>query len=119
LHLATALICGNNSNNILTKNNNMVKFGFLVRLEAKPGKEQEVAEFIKSALVLAQNEPLTVKWYGLQIGPSTFGVFDAFETEEARTAHLHGELAAGLMAKAPDLFATAPTIEPVNILAVK
>jgi quinol monooxygenase YgiN len=97
----------------------MIKFGFLVRLEAKPGKEQEVAEFLKSALELAENEPLTVKWYGLQIGPSTFGIFDAFETEDARTAHLNGQLAAGLMAKAPELFMTAPTIEPVDILAVK
>ena len=97
----------------------MVKLGFLVRVEAKPGKEQEVAEFLKNALALAQNEPLTAKWYGLQIGPSTFGVFDAFETEEARTAHLHGQMAANLMAKAPELFTKAPTIEPVDILAAK
>ncbi|KAA2243496.1 antibiotic biosynthesis monooxygenase [Chitinophaga agrisoli] len=97
----------------------MVKFGFLVRLEAKPGKEQEAAAFIKNGLFLAQKEPLTVNWYGLQLGPSTFGVFDAFETAEARTAHLHGELAAELMAIAPDLFAKAPSIEEVDILAVK
>ena len=97
----------------------MVKFAFLVRLEAKPGKEQEVAEFMKSALELAQKETKTQNWFGLQFGPASFGVFDTFETEEDRTTHLNGELAANLMKRAPDLFATPPTIEPINILAVK
>ncbi|MBB6126568.1 putative quinol monooxygenase [Mucilaginibacter lappiensis] len=97
----------------------MVKFALLVRLEAKPGKEQEVADFIKSALPLAQQEPDTVSWYALQLGPSTFGIFDTFEHEEGRKAHLGGQIAQALMAKAPELLATAPVIEQVDLLAVK
>jgi quinol monooxygenase YgiN len=97
----------------------MVKFALLARLEAKPGKEQEVADFIKSALPLAQQEPDTVSWYALQLGPSTFGIFDTFEHEEGRKAHLGGQIAQALMAKAPELLATAPVIEQVDLLAVK
>ena len=97
----------------------MEKLALLARLEAKPGKEQEVAEFIKSALALAQQEPLTIRWYALQIGPSTFGIFDTFEVEEGRTAHLGGQIAQALMANAPELLATAPVIEQVTLLAVK
>ena len=62
----------------------MEKFALLARLEAKPGKEQEVADFIKSALPLAQAEIGTVRWYALQIGPSTFGIFDTFADEAGR-----------------------------------
>jgi quinol monooxygenase YgiN len=97
----------------------MVKFALLARLEAKPGKEKEVSDFIKSALPLAQAEPDTVQWFALQIGPSTFGIFDTFEHEDGRKAHLGGEIAKALMAKAPDLLATAPVIEQVDLLAVK
>ena len=97
----------------------MVKFALLVRLEAKPGKEQEVAAFIKNALPLAQQEAATVSWYALQIGPSTFGIFDTFETEDGRKAHLAGQIAQALMAKASELLAKDPVIEPVEILAVK
>ena len=97
----------------------MVKFALLARLEAKPGKEQEVADFIKSALPLAQQEAETISWYALQIGPSTFGIFDTFEDEAGRKAHLGGQIAAALMAKAPELLATAPIIEQVDLLAVK
>jgi quinol monooxygenase YgiN len=97
----------------------MVKFALLARLEAKPGKEQEVADFIKSALPLAQEETETFSWYALQIGPSTFGIFDTFETEDGRNAHLGGQIAAALMAKAPELLATDPVIEKVDLLAVK
>ncbi|MFC0515769.1 putative quinol monooxygenase [Mucilaginibacter angelicae] len=97
----------------------MVKFALLARLEAKPGKEQEVADFITSALPLAEQEPDTVSWYALKIGPSTFGIFDTFETEAGREAHLGGEIAKALMAKAPELLASAPVIEKVDLLAVK
>lgn len=97
----------------------MEKFALLARLEAKPGKEQEVAAFIKSALPLAEQEPGTVRWYALQIGPSTFGIFDTFEAEEGRQAHLGGEIARALMAKAPELLAKDPVIEQVDLLAVK
>jgi quinol monooxygenase YgiN len=97
----------------------MVKLALLARLEAKPGKEQEVADFIKSALPLAQQEPDTVSWYALQLGPSTFGIFDTFEHEEGRKAHLGGQIAQALMAKAPELLAKDPIIEQVDLLAVK
>jgi quinol monooxygenase YgiN len=97
----------------------MEKFALLVRVEAKPGKETQVLEFLKSALPLAQDEPQTVRWYALQLGPSTFGVFDTFETEEGRDAHLNGQIAAALMANASELLSTAPVIEKVNLLAVK
>lgn len=97
----------------------MVKFALLARLEAKPGKEKEVADFIKGALPLAQNEPDTVQWFALQLGPSTFGIFDTFEHEEGRKAHLGGEIAKALMARAPELLAKDPVIEQVDLLAVK
>jgi quinol monooxygenase YgiN len=97
----------------------MEKLALLARLEAKPGKEQEVSEFIKSALALAQNEPATVRWYALQLGPSTFGVFDTFGSEEGRQAHIQGPIAQALMAKADELLAEPPRIEPVTLLAVK
>lgn len=97
----------------------MVKFALLVRLEAKAGKEQVVADFIKGALSLAQQEAQTISWYALQMGPSTFGIFDTFETEDGRKAHLGGEIAKALMANAPDLLAKDPVIEQVDLLAVK
>ena len=97
----------------------MVKLALLARLEAKPGKEQEVADFIKGALPLAQEEPDTVSWYALQLGPSTFGIFDTFEHEDGRQAHLGGQIAQALMAKAPELLAKDPVIEKVDLLAVK
>jgi quinol monooxygenase YgiN len=97
----------------------MVKLALLARLEAKPGKEQEVADFIKSALSLAEQEKDTISWYALKLGPSTFGIFDTFEHEEGRRAHLGGEIAKALMAKAPELLAKDPVIEKVELLAVK
>ncbi|WP_295795384.1 antibiotic biosynthesis monooxygenase [Mucilaginibacter sp.] len=97
----------------------MEKFALLARVEAKPGKETQVLEFLKSALPLAQDEPQTVRWYALQLGPSTFGIFDTFETEEGRDVHLNGQIAAALMANASELLATAPVIEKVNLLAIK
>ncbi|RYY15763.1 MAG: antibiotic biosynthesis monooxygenase [Chitinophagaceae bacterium] len=97
----------------------MEKFGILARVEAKPGKETEVLEFLKSALPLAQGEPGTVRWYALQIGPSTFGIFDTFETEEGRMAHLNGPIAAALMANASSLLAKDPVIEKIDLLAIK
>ena len=97
----------------------MVTLALLVRLEAKPGKEQDVANFIKSALPLAEQEPKTVNWFALQMGPSTFGIFDTFEVEEGREAHLGGEIAKALMANASELLAQPPQIEKVDLLAVK
>jgi quinol monooxygenase YgiN len=96
----------------------MVKYSLLVRLEAKAGKETELAEFLKSALPLVDGEPATIHWYALQMGPSTFGIFDTFESEEGRKAHLTGKIAQALMAKAPELLAKDPVIEQVDLLAV-
>lgn len=97
----------------------MEKLALLVRLEAKPGKESEVESFIKSALPLAQSETATIRWYALRLGPTTFGIFDTFETEEGRQAHLSGPIAQALMSNAATLLATPPQIEPVSLLAVK
>ncbi|MGA8037544.1 MAG: antibiotic biosynthesis monooxygenase [Candidatus Acidiferrales bacterium] len=97
----------------------MVKTALYVRLEAKPGKEKEVAEFLKGGLALVNNEPATTVWFGIQMGPSTFGIFDAFPDEAGRNAHLNGQVAAALMAKAAELFSKAPSIEKVDILAAK
>ena len=97
----------------------MLKLALLVRLEAKPGKEKELGDFLASALPLAQNEPGTIHWYALRIGPSTYGIFDTFEKEEGRQAHLNGPIAAALVARAPELLSQPPVIEQVELLAVK
>ena len=97
----------------------MEKFALLARVEAKPGKETQVLEFLKSALPLAQAEPDTVRWYALKLGPSTFGIFDTFETDGGRQAHLGGQIAAALMANAKELLAKDPVIEQVDLIAVK
>lgn len=97
----------------------MEKLALLARLEAKPGKEQQVADFLKSALPLAEAEPGTVRWYALQIGPSTFRIFDSFADEAGRDAHLNGEIAQALLAHADELLAAPPVIDKVDLLAVK
>jgi quinol monooxygenase YgiN len=97
----------------------MVKVGLFVRLEAKPGKESAVAEFLTSGLALAEKEPETTVWFALRLGPSTFGIFDAFPGENGRKAHLNGPIAAALMAKAADLLSAPPKIEQVDVLAAK
>jgi quinol monooxygenase YgiN len=97
----------------------MVKLALFVRLEAKPGKELEVAEFLRAGLALVNEEPATRVWFGLRLGPSTFGIFDAFPDEQGRQAHLAGKVADALMAKAGELFVQPPSIEKVDILAAK
>src|SRR6266481_3883696 len=97
----------------------MVATALFVRLEAKPGKEEEVASFLKSGFALVQQEPATVAWFGIRLGPSTFGIFDAFPDEAGRQAHLNGRVAAALMAKAEELFSQPPSIEKVEVLAAK
>ena len=97
----------------------MEKFALLARVEAKPGKEQQVLDFLKSALPLALEETETVRWYALKLGPSTFGIFDTFETEEGRQAHLSGKIAAALMANASELLSVDPVIEEVELIALK
>jgi quinol monooxygenase YgiN len=97
----------------------MVKFALLARVEAKPGKEAAVETFLKTALALAEEEKETVSWYALRLGPSTFGIFDTFHTEEGRQAHLSGKIAAALMEHASELLSAPPVIEKVELLAVK
>lgn len=97
----------------------MVHVALLVRLHAKPGKAQELAAFLDSGLALAQQEPDTTAWFALRLGPSTFGIFDAFPGEAGRKAHLAGPIAAALMQKAPELLAEPPQIEHVDVLAAK
>ncbi|HEY9003955.1 MAG TPA: antibiotic biosynthesis monooxygenase [Mucilaginibacter sp.] len=97
----------------------MEKLALLAWLQAKPGKEDELAELLKSAQPLATAEPDTMRWYAWQIDDSTFGIFDTFETEEGREAHLNGQIAAALMANADKLLAKPPIIEKLNILGVK
>jgi quinol monooxygenase YgiN len=97
----------------------MVKVGLLVRLEAKPGKEAEVENFLKGGLALVEDEPETTVWFAIHMGQSTFGIFDAFPSDSGRQAHLSGRVAAALMAKASDLLSQPPVIEKVDVLAVK
>ena len=97
----------------------MVKFALFARLEAKPGKEADVEAFLRSGLAIVQEEPATVAWFAIRMGPSTFGIFDAFPDEAGRQAHLSGQVAAALMAKAPELLAKPPVIEKVDVLAAK
>lgn len=97
----------------------MDKFALLATLQAKPGKENEVAEFLKSAQPLAESEPQTNRWFALKLGPSTFGIFDTFAAESGREAHLAGRIAEALKQKAPELLAAPPKIEKVDILASK
>jgi quinol monooxygenase YgiN len=99
----------------------MSKFALYVPLEAKPGKEKEVADFLRSALPLVNAEPGTVSWFAIQEGPSSFAIFDTFDDEAGRDAHLNGQVAAALMqkVKSGDLFAKEPQIYKLDILADK
>ena len=97
----------------------METLAILAVVEAKPGKEREVENFLKSALPLAQTETKTVRWYALKLGPSTFGIFDTFADQSGRDAHLKGEIAKALFAKADELFAKPPQVQRPEIIAVK
>jgi len=93
--------------------------GILALLEAKPGKEEEVASFLSSALPLAQAEPATVAWFAIRLGPSTFGIFDVFPDDAGRQAHLSGQIASALMARADELLAEPPDIQQIDVLSAK
>jgi quinol monooxygenase YgiN len=97
----------------------MVKVALWVRLEAKPGREADVESFLRGGLPLVQAEPATTAWFGVRLGPTTFGIFDAFPDEAGRNAHLSGRVAAALMASAAELLAQPPSIEKVDVLAAK
>lgn len=97
----------------------MVSVALLVRLEAKPGKEADVDGFLRGALPLVQQEPATTVWFAIRMGPSTFGIFDAFPDDAGRQTHLAGKVAAALMEQASELFSQPPSIEKIDVLASK
>ena len=90
-----------------------------VKLEAKPDRAAAVADFLKSAVPLVEAEPATTAWFAVRLGPTTFAIFDAFPDAAGRSAHLAGPVAAALMKHAPDLLASPPSIEQVDVLADK
>ena len=96
-----------------------VKEALWVVLEAKPGKEKDLENFLAGALPLVQAEPATITWYAIRMGPGKFGIFDTFADDTGREAHLQGKVAAALMAKAPELLAKPPRIEKVSVMAAK
>lgn len=93
--------------------------GLFVRLEAKTGREEEVENLLKKALVLVDEEPGTTVWFSFRLGPTTFGIFDTFADDSGRQAHLQGAVAQALKEKGPELLAEDPSIEPLDILAAK
>lgn len=97
----------------------MVTVGLFVRLEAKPGREAAVADFLRGALPLVQIESATNPWFAVQMGPSSFGIFDAFPDDAGRQTHLSGPVGAALKEKASELFAQPPAIEKLDVLASK
>jgi quinol monooxygenase YgiN len=97
----------------------MVNVGLMVRLEARPGREEEVERFLRQGLAVVRGELATIVWFAVRLGPSTFGIFDAFADDFGRRAHLVGPVATALIAKAADLFTQPPSIEMVEVVAAK
>ena len=96
-----------------------VKLGLFVKLVAKPGKELEVEQFLRSGLAIVQDEPGTLQWYAVKFDSRTFAIFDTFGDEKGRNAHLTGRVAEALMAKAGEFLAQPPSIEKHDVLACK
>ena len=97
----------------------MTNVALWVKLEAKPGKEKAVEEFLRGGLSIVEGEPDTITWYAIKMGPSTYGIFDTFQDEKGRQAHLSGEVAKALMQKADELLAKPPDIQKIDVLAAK
>lgn len=97
----------------------MARVGLYARLEARPGKEQQLAGFLEQGLAMANQEATTPVWLAVRFGPTTFAIFDAFADEAGRRAHLDGPIAAALMARAGELLAAPPVIEPYDIVGAK
>lgn len=93
--------------------------GQFVPLEAKPGKEEEVAAFLSQAAQMTKQEVTTPLWFAVRFGKSGFAIFDAFRDEAGRQAHLNGPIAAALMSQAPHLFTSAPVIESLEVVGAK
>jgi len=96
-----------------------MKLALFARLDATPGKENDVAEFLRQGLALANQEATTLMWFALRLGPTTFAIFDAFGDEAGRQRHLNGPIAQALMAQAAALFTVPPAIEPLEVLGAK
>jgi len=96
-----------------------VRLAFLATLEAKAGKSGELAAFLRAGRDLAAREEGTVTWYAFRIDEDHYGIFDTFETDDARTAHLSGPIPAALAGVAGEMLASEPSIQPVDIIAVK
>jgi quinol monooxygenase YgiN len=96
-----------------------VTLGILALLEAKPGKGGELAAFLKAGRELAVAEAGTVTWYAFKLSDTSYGIFDTFATDDARTAHINGQIPAALANVSADLLASEPDIRPVDVLAVK
>lgn len=97
----------------------MIRTALFVRMEAKPGKGDEVETFLRAGRDLVEEETNTIAWFALRMGPTTFGIFDVFPDDASREAHLSGKVALALMEKAPDLFMVKPAIEKFDVLAAK
>lgn len=97
----------------------MIKYALFARLEAKPGKEEEVAQLLDAGLKLSYEEASTPIWFALRLSPTTFGIFDAFHDEAGRQAHLSGKIAQALMECAEELLAVPPAIEQIEVLGMK
>jgi quinol monooxygenase YgiN len=97
----------------------MSKLAIWAEVEAKPGKEQAVADFLKSAQGLAEKEQGTITWYAVKLGGAKFGIFDTFADEKGREAHLNGEIAKALFGRAQELFVKEPQVHKIDILAAK
>src|SRR6516164_8895921 len=97
----------------------MSKLAIWAQVEAKAGKEQEVAEFLKSAQALAEKELGTITWYAVKLGETKFGIFDTFADEKGWEAHMNGEIAKALFGKAQELFVREPEVHKLDVLAAK
>ena len=95
------------------------KMGIVVRMEAKPGKEAELAQFLTAGLAIVQQEPLTAQWFALRLDATHFAIFDTFAAQQGREAHLNGDLAKALFGKVDELMVGKPSVEMVDILAAK
>jgi quinol monooxygenase YgiN len=96
-----------------------VKLGILALLKAKPGKGDDLADFLRSGREIAAREEGTVTWYAFKVDDETYGIFDTFESEEGRQAHLNGDIPKALGQVGPDLLGSDPDIRTIEILAVK
>jgi quinol monooxygenase YgiN len=97
----------------------MTQVALWVHMQAKEGKEAEVEEFLNQGQGLVEQEPDTTAWFAVKLGGSSYGIFDAFPSDDGRQAHLNGKVAEALMAQADELLAEPPKIEQIDVLADK